>query len=279
MSFRDVLLPLITVPPATPVSAIEDAVRLAVSLNAKMSAISCSIKINVPKSPLANYVLDVSSSVAAENKGYAAAANELIAAFRDVAGGAGIYQDGFLEHCSLLQVDDIIVAYARTHDLTIIPALEGYELIAESIIFGSGRPTIVIPQIENGAPSFQLNTAVIAWDFSRPASRAIADAMPILSTMERVYVLTVTHEKKFELSLSGTDISMRLTRRGINVQTDTLNAKGREIGKVISDYVAEKNADVLIMGAFGHSRFRDFILGGATRSMLADPPTPILLSH
>jgi nucleotide-binding universal stress UspA family protein len=119
----------------------------------------------------------------------------------------------------------------------------------------------------------------VAWDFSRPAARAVADALPVLEKAKRTCVVTVTNEKLIDTKRSGPELAKHLARHGVNVVLDTVDAAGRSVGDVLESYVASRNADVLVMGAYGHSRIRDFILGGATKSMIARPPLPILLSH
>jgi nucleotide-binding universal stress UspA family protein len=103
--------------------------------------------------------------------------------------------------------------------------------------------------------------------------------MPILRKAKRVCVLTVTKEKAINTRRSGPELAKHLARHGVDVVLDEVEAKGRTIGDVFEAHVTYRNADLLVMGAFGHSRIRDFVLGGATKSMLARPPVPIFLSH
>jgi nucleotide-binding universal stress UspA family protein len=150
---------------------------------------------------------------------------------------------------------------------------------AESIIFGSGRPTVVLPETPKRAGAFALNTVVVAWDYSRPAARAVADSIPILERAKLVRIVVVTNEKVFDTKRSGPELAKHLARHGVEVVLDTVDAAGRGIGDVLESYVASRNVDLLVMGAYGHSRIREFILGGATKSMLSRPPLPIFLSH
>ena len=120
---------------------------------------------------------------------------------------------------------------------------------------------------------------VVAWDFSRPAARAVADALPILEKAKQVRVVTVTNEKIIDTKRSGEELAKYLSRHGVQVVLDNVDAAGQRIGNVLEAYAASRNADLIVMGAYGHSRVRDFILGGATKSMLSRPPIPIFLSH
>jgi nucleotide-binding universal stress UspA family protein len=100
-----------------------------------------------------------------------------------------------------------------------------------------------------------------------------------LEKAKQVYVVTVTNEKAISTGRSGPELAKHLARHGANVVLDIVDAAGRTIGDVLESYVSSRNADLLVMGAYGHSRVREFVLGGATRSMISSPPLPILFSH
>src|SRR6478736_4011838 len=179
MSFKDILVALTTYPQPTPVSAVEEAVELAATLGGRISAIACEVKIKAPGSPMGNYLLDIPAMVAAEVKKSATNTQQLLSAFQDAAEKMGIFQERIAEHCLTSEVPDVFVEYARLRDLTIVPVPEGDyvdQWYAESIIFGSGRPTIVLPHTRKRAAPSALNTVIVAWDFSRPATRA---AVPV----------------------------------------------------------------------------------------------------
>jgi nucleotide-binding universal stress UspA family protein len=251
-------------------------------LGAKISAIACEVKIKAPGSPLGNYLLDVPAMVAAEVKKSATNTQQLLAAFQEAAEKRGVFQERISEQCLTSEVPEVLIEYSRLRDLTIVPVPEGDyfdQWYAESVIFGSGRPTVVLPHTRTRTGSFALNTVIVAWDFSRPAARAIADAMPILEKAKRVCVLTVTKEKAIDTRRSGAELAKHLARHGVDVVLDEVDAKGRSIGDVFEAHLTYRNANLLVMGAYGHSRIREFILGGATNRMLTRPPVPILLSH
>jgi len=149
---------------------------------------------------------------------------------------------------------------------------------AEAVMFGSGRPTLILPQKPRSRP-FELGTVAVAWDFSRAAARAVSDAMPLLEKAKKVRVVTVLNDKRVDQKHSAEELSKNLSRHGIDVVLDWVDANGRPIGTVLEAYVASHEADLLVMGAYGHSRLREFVLGGATNSLLSKPPLPILFSH
>jgi nucleotide-binding universal stress UspA family protein len=282
MAFKDALLALATYPEPTPVSAVEDAVDLAAVIGAKISAIACEVTIQVPGTVLGNAFLDIPAMAAAERKKSAINARNLLAAFQRAAEKRGVFQDHFLDHCPIAEACRVVAGYARLHDLTIVPASgSGFpdQSSAEAIIFGSGRTTIVTPAARPRARPFALDNAVVAWDFSRSAARALADALPILEMAKHVHIVTVINEKALDTRRSGSELARHLSRHGIDGVAETIDAAGRDVGSVLEAYVGSHGADLLVMGAFGHSRLREFVLGGATRSMLAHPPVPILMSH
>jgi nucleotide-binding universal stress UspA family protein len=153
------------------------------------------------------------------------------------------------------------------------------QYVAECVIFGSGRPTIVLPETPKIRRPLSLDVVGVAWDFSRPAARAIADAMPILERAKTVRVVTVTQEKGIDTKRSGAELMRHLAFHGIETVVEEEEAAGRSIGQALEDYTIAHDFDLLVMGAYGHSRLRDFVLGGATKAVIAHPPLPVLLSH
>ena len=282
MELKDILLALTTYPEATPVSAVDEAVAFAAAVGARISAIACEVKIQAPGNVLAGALLDVAALVAAEAKKSSTNAKVLLTAFQDAAEKRGVFQDRILERCLTSEAPGVLVEYARLRDLTIVPVPVGDyfdQWYAEAIIFGSGHPTLVLPHTRKRAGAFALDVVAIAWDFSRPAARAVADALPLLEKAKKVHVLTVANEKVIESRRPTTEFAKYLGRHDVDVVLDTVDAADRRIGDILESYVTSCNADMLVMGAYGHSRIREFILGGATKSMLSRPPLPILLSH
>jgi nucleotide-binding universal stress UspA family protein len=176
----------------------------------------------------------------------------------------------------------MVTEHARMHDVTLIPigkqaTLQQY--IAESVVFGSGRPTVILPDEPNRrSPSF-FDTVGVAWDFSRPAARALTDALPILERAKTVRVVTITQEKTIDTRRSSADLAKHLACHGIEAVLEEVGAAGSTIGKALEDYATAYELDLLVMGAYGHSRMRDFVLGGATKTIVANPPLPVFLSH
>lgn len=282
MAFEDILVSLMTYPERTKRSAIDDAVALAILLESRISAIACEVRVPAPASPMGSALLNVPALVFAELKKSAAAAAEVLAEFRKAAEQSNVFQETISEKCTTPELPGLITDYARLRDLTIVPMpdLDTVERwLAETLIFGSGRPTVVLPDRLRWSRAVALNTVVVAWDFSRNSSRAVADALPLLKKARLVSILTVTNEKVLSTGRSGAELARYLARHGVNVVLDEVNAAGRDIATVFESHLTSRDADLLVMGAYGHSRFREFVLGGATRGMLKRPPVPVFLSH
>ena len=279
MAFKDILLTLTSYPEPTPVSVVEDAVSIATALGAHLAAISCEVRVEVPGHFLAGSIANIPGILAGEAEKSRKHATDLLAAFDAAATKAGVLHEIFVEKCPTYQVPDLLVDYARLHDLTIVPVPESYDQwYAETVIFGSGRPTLILPESPR-ARAFELGTIAIAWDFSRAAARAVSDALPLLERAKKVRVVTVTNEKALDTKHSAEELAKNLARHGIDVLLDKVDANGRSIGEVLEAHTVARQVDVLVMGAYGHARWREFILGGATKSLLSKPPLPILFSH
>jgi nucleotide-binding universal stress UspA family protein len=174
---------------------------------------------------------------------------------------------------------DLAAAEARYYDLSVLPWSDGTVLaqdMAEAVVFGSGRPAILVPPSARPA---SVDHIAIAWDASRVAARALGDALSLLPEGGRVSVLTVQDEKP----LSGSDVAgslaSSLERRGFKAKPCSITIGGKTIAEALQEAALAEGAQLLAMGGFGHSRMRDFVLGGATKGVLADLRLPTLLSH
>lgn len=281
MSIKDVMLALTTYPRATATAAIDYAVAFAEFMNCRMTAFAADIKMDVPRSVFGNSLLNVSGMVAAEVRKSKDNARALLAAFDAEADKRGVAHEAIHETGSTARIGQVMAEYARLKDLTVVPIPtddDVDEWYAETIVFRSGRPVLAVP--ENLAqPGFKLDSVAVAWDYSRTAARAVADAIPLLQRAKSVRIVTVTHEKVFDASRATYELATHLSRHGVSVTVDEVNAAGRDIGTVLTQFVVANKIDILVMGAYGHSRLREFVLGGATRSMMAKPPVPVFFSH
>ena len=277
MAFRDIMVALTSYPEPTPLSVVDDAVSVASALGAHIAALTCEQHVQVPGHFISGAAVGLPGIIAGEARKSRKNAQDLLAAFEAAAAKSGISGESILEKCATFETPELLVEYARLRDLTIMPESND-RWYAEAVMFGSGRPTLVLPQNPRSRP-FELGTVAVAWDFSRAAARAVSDAMPLLEKAKKVRIVTVLNEKRLDEKHSAEELAKNLSRHGIDVVLDRVDARGRPAGGVLEAYVASHELDLLVMGAYGHSRLREFILGGATNSLLSKPPLPILFSH
>jgi nucleotide-binding universal stress UspA family protein len=177
--------------------------------------------------------------------------------------------------------------HARYADLTILGQLDPDSGEAEGLLrprpeqvtLASGRPILIVPyagRFENVG-----QRVVIAWNSGREAARAVHDAMPLLVAADVVTVLTIDPRDgpQGHGELPGADISLHLARHGVKAQVERTVAADLPVGEVLLSRLADLGADLLVMGAYGHSRMRELLLGGATRSLLQSMTVPVLMSH
>ncbi|HVV40964.1 MAG TPA: universal stress protein [Nitrobacter sp.] len=168
---------------------------------------------------------------------------------------------------------------ARYFDLSVVMQSDEVTdngLVIEQTLFGSGRPMIVVPYIQKDL--LKLDRVVCCWDGSRAAARAVNDALPLLKKAASVELFVATTEKT-EDEVPGTEIGNHLARYGMNVEVESLPAGDSNVADVILSHVADRSADLIVMGGYGHSRLREFVLGGATRGILSTMTVPVFMSH
>jgi len=176
--------------------------------------------------------------------------------------------------------------HGRYADLIVIGQLDAYDSQAgllrarpEEVTMLAGRPVLVVPFAGHYE---RLGTSVlVGWDASREAARAVRDAMPLLARAEAVTVLTIDAEQSpfGHGEIPGADIALYLARHGVKAEVDRTVSAGIGIGNTLLSRAADYGADLLVMGAYGHSRVRELMLGGATRTVLQSMTRPVLMSH
>jgi nucleotide-binding universal stress UspA family protein len=172
-------------------------------------------------------------------------------------------------------------ALARNYDLSIVaqaqPQDDGAEsAIIKAALFDSGRPVLVVPYIQK--TGLKLDVVAVCWDGSRSAARAVGDALPLLRQAGRVDVVTVEPRERLN-DLPGAQIAEHLARHGLKVELKPLVAPDSDAHSTVLSYVADNGTDLIVMGGYGHSRLREFVLGGMTRNMLTSMTAPVLMSH
>lgn len=274
--FKDILIPLSCWPNPTPKPALQSAINLAVQLDAHVTGL-------VMEPSLALPVAFRTASFAQESSisGRQAELHDLAKAeqnsFEQDARRTGLPYSTRIASLTAGNWSPV-VDFARLRDLTVLPGLVGddaYNELMQALVFESGRPVLLLPA--SNEASFKIERIVIGWDFSRAAARAVGDAMPFLQRAAEVRVVTVGDDKQLPQNTSGPEFTAHLARNGVNAELVEIDRAGRSVGAILEDQSA--HADMLVMGAFGHSRLRDFLLGGATRHMLKGPGITTFLSH
>ncbi|MBN8955157.1 MAG: universal stress protein [Rhizobiales bacterium] len=170
---------------------------------------------------------------------------------------------------------------ARNYDLSVVAQTQDEidlynDLVIEAALFNSGRPVLVVPFIQTA--DMKLDRVMACWDGSQHAARAIGTAMPFLERARKVEVVTIQDADRPK-ELCGIKMAEHLSRHHINVELKPIVTPNSEVADVILNEVADAGIDLVVMGAYGHSRFREFVLGGVTRSMLKAMTAPALMAH
>jgi len=181
---------------------------------------------------------------------------------------------------------DVAAVQGRYADLIVLGQLDPADAQAgvnspppEDIALSVGRPILVVPYVGRYSPVGR--RVLVAWDASREATRAVNDAMPLLAAAATVTVLTIdpTIGRTGHGDVPGADIALHLARHGVKVQVEKTVSGGVGIGDVLLSRASDLEADLLVMGAYGHSRVRELVLGGATRTVLMSMTLPVFMSH
>jgi nucleotide-binding universal stress UspA family protein len=171
---------------------------------------------------------------------------------------------------------------ARYFDLAVIgqPKPEASQveaLIAESTLFEAGRPVIMVPYVQK--TPIKLDQVMVCWDGGASAARAVGDAMPLLKRARNIEIVIVASDRAKPTEIDGADIGRHLARHGLKVAVERIPGGDIDVGEALLSRAADFDADFMVMGAYGHSRLREFVLGGATRSILRSMTVPVLMSH
>jgi len=255
------------------------AVSVAAALNAHLAGIAFVYDPIIPVSGAGYMPPEVIETQQADNE---AAAKAALDRFAEAARRAGVSAEPVALTASLAGAGDQFGRLARRFDLAIVGQSEPdsssvEDIIAENTLFASGRPQILVPYIQK-AP-LKLDKVMLCWDGSRQAARAIGDAMPLLVKSQRVEVVIVTNERGKEDEIEGADMAQHLARHGLKVTIHRISGGGIDVADGLLSHAADSGADFMVMGGYGHSRLREFVLGGVTHSILRSMTIPVLMSH
>ncbi|MGH8722996.1 MAG: universal stress protein, partial [Burkholderiales bacterium] len=180
---------------------------------------------------------------------------------------------------------EIFTLHARYADLAVVGQNDPDEpspssgRLPEQVVLACGRPVLLIPYIGAGKTLGQ--RVVVGWDASREAARAVRDALPILTQASSVNLVSVNPRPADfgHGEVPGADVALYLARHGVKVEVQRIATRDLDVGNALLSHVAGEAADLLVMGGYGHSRLREIMLGGATRTILHDMTVPVLMAH
>jgi nucleotide-binding universal stress UspA family protein len=209
-------------------------------------------------------------------------ARTAVARFEQAAKLAGISAETRIISASISGGAEQLGQIARRFDLVVVGQPEGDkalpdEVVDEGVLFESGRPVIFVPFIQK--IGLKLERVMVCWDGSRAATRAVADSIPLLQKAKTVEIVLVTAKGFKSDEAPGVDLAKHLARHGLQVTLKRITSPEIDVASTILSYAADSSADMIVMGGYGHSRLREFVLGGVTRSILETMTVPAFMSH
>lgn len=209
-------------------------------------------------------------------------AKAAVSRFEQAAKRAGISFESLIVSASISGAADKLGRLGRRFDLVVVGQPEREkavpeEVVDEGVLFDSGRPVIFVPFIQKAG--LKLDRVMVCWDGSRAATRAIADALPFLRKAKQVEIVMVANGRSKSDEIPGADLGQHLARHGLKVEVKRITSPDIDVASTILSYAADSSADMIVMGGYGHSRLREFILGGVTRGLLESMTVPALMSH
>lgn len=270
---------LVRVMEDTPHAAFQQAIALAAHAGAHLRVLLGVQKLAAPYTPFGGAM--TGSIVAEVNQQAARQTASLAETVRAEAAAAGVALEIEVVSGPFAEVALRAANTARSVDLVVVDqqhgALDTAEMLIEEALFRSGRPVLIVSP--NQPPVSEVKRIIVGWDGSAHAVRAVSDALFVFPTIETVEILTIGGEKDLARSLPAADFARHLARRGIEAVLTDVDAKGRSVAEALNEYAAMRKADLIVSGAFGHSRLWEFMLGGATVELTSNAKTSVLMSY
>jgi nucleotide-binding universal stress UspA family protein len=271
-------MPLDTQADPVPDAAILGAISVGAAFGCKVHVSNLAVNVPPVASPLGGFMINVEGMARAVEERSRAACERQTALIK-AAPTAGSVVAVVTREVGMGGAMSAAAAESRLFDLSLVPVASGSSSpqdMAQALVFESGLPVIMVPEGSQPAP---LDHVAIAWDGSRVAARALQDALHLLGPGGRISVLTVQGEKALSVADPAGTLAASLRQRGHDAVAVTVALDGRPIAEALQAGAMDAGAKLLAMGGFGHSRLRDFILGGATLGVLSHLRMPVLQSH
>jgi nucleotide-binding universal stress UspA family protein len=252
------------------------AAELARRLDAHLTGLSL---LHDPMVPASGMTLGSAALSAGVREAWLSRAREADAAFQEIGRLAGIRYDSTIVEAPSDGYLAEVVRRSRLTDLAVIGQDNPDEpeplraAMIESLLFEGGAPTLLVPYVS--ASDFSPRRALIAWDGSATAARAVRAGLPLLAKSDSVTVLTIGNQRPEQAS----DIAVYLDRHGLKVELEQVRPNEVPVADVLLNTVADRGFDWVVMGAYGHSRVREYLFGGATRDILGEMTVPVLMAH
>jgi nucleotide-binding universal stress UspA family protein len=280
MAIKDVLLPLVGEPSAAAIAAIDKCMAVASDIGAKVTAMA--IEQDILVRPRVTISSDLDNTAAAEELRSVSDAQGLLKAFEAAAIRFNVRNERTLSRVAAADIPAKFAVGARLKDLSIVPVKphdDQSEKIVERLIFESGRAILICPEEFAAGLAVAFDNVVIAWDHSAPAARAVADALPMLQAALNVRIVTATDSNSPVALVSGATLVTHLAEHGIKAAFEAVRIDGSSVGKVFETYVKANAIDLLVMGAYRHSRLNETVWGGVTKTVIGRPPCWVMMSR
>jgi len=259
--------------------AAEFAISVARTFQAHLSAVGFAYEPTIPGSLFDHGAVEL---IERQRQRWETAARAAIGRFEEAARGSALSVESHLVKSGNGRDAETFACLARRFDLAVLTQAEPEKasaraLIIEAALFDSGRPVLVVPYVQR--EGLKLGRVIVCWDGSRTAARALGDAMPFLERAQNVQVVIVASEPGKSDEIPGADIAHHLARHRLKVELKQIVVRDLDVASTILSHAADAGADFIVMGGYGHSRLREFVLGGATRGILGAMTVPTLMSH
>lgn len=278
MAYKDLLVQIDGSKACT--ARIDAALELAARFDAHLTALYLIPEIMLPIGVEGYVGGDIQAGIEQQERERAEA---VVEAFRRAAGSSDVDYDTRIDRGAVSEFAERLDLHSRYADLLIVgqPDEAGDDAAAEpgDVVLSASAPVLVVPFI--GMKAGFGKHPMIAWNASRESARAVRNAMPFLERADAVDVVTF-HAREGRLGhgeLPGADIALHLARHGIKVDVQHLEGGDIDVGNAMLSHAADRGSDLLVMGCYGHSRLREWVFGGATRTILRSMTMPVMMAH
>jgi nucleotide-binding universal stress UspA family protein len=277
MAIKDVLLPLLGDPSPGVISAIAKCVNVAASFDAEITALAIEEDVSARPRVMISADLELPDEVKSTTD-----AQGLLKAFDAAVAEIGIRNVQRVVHLMAGDAPEHVARCARLKDMSIFPVKpddDRAERVIEGLIFQSSRPVLLCPEELAAELPVNFDRIIVAWDHSAPAARAVGDALSMLRRARDVQVITATDDNTLAEQQSGAAMIRHLAEHGIKASFEMVRIDGSSVGKILEAEVKVRGIDLLVMGAYGHSRLSEWVWGGATKTIIGRPPCWVIMSH